>query len=86
MLLCYTLLILSLFFYYLVGNATFEIDLVRYTESNFQTEATNAMKLGDTFYFSLNLQTPRTDIGVYPQQCYATKSDGSSKYFLIKDR
>lgn len=74
-------------FFLLDASANFEIELVRYDTSSFTTPArTTTLKLGDMFYFQLKLKNPRADIGMYPQQCYATKKDFTGRYHLIKDR
>lgn len=71
-----------------VGNATFDIDLDRYTDDNFSSkDESGEAELGDTLYFQMELETSRTDLKLNTLSCHATKeSDGSKKYSIIAEK
>lgn len=40
-------------------------------------------ELGEMMFFKLELKTPREDISISPQNCYAKNGDKSMKYMII---
>ena len=73
------------------GTTSFIVDLKRQTNDTYSVEDKGAtVKLGDTLYYKLELTTDRTDISMYPQDCFAVSSTTSNavndKYSLIEGR
>jgi len=69
------------------SNAKFDVKLLR-TNSHYNlTELSGVSQMGDDVFFKLVLETPRNDLVLSPQNCYATNGVNSNlKYFLIQDR
>lgn len=66
-------------------TAEWDITLTRTTDVNYTSiDSSDTVELGDTLFFDLTMTTVRSDIGMYPQECYAVRnSGGSDKYSMI---
>ena len=70
------------------ANAKFDVKLLRTTDSDYnETELSDVLKMGENVFFKLVLETPRNDLALSPQSCYATNGiDSNVKYYLIQNR
>ena len=70
------------------GSGEIAVELFRYDkEFKKSNELSTSIILGETLYFQLTLvDKNETNLVVQPQNCYAEKSDGSNRHYLIKDR
>jgi len=69
------------------SNAKFDVKLLRTNTHYNVTELSGVSKMGDDVFFKLVLETPRNDLVLSPQNCYATNGINSNiKYYLIQDR
>ena len=72
-------------FYCLDGTSTFEIDL-KVSEAEDGSEIRGIITIGQRIKFDLNLMNPTEEIKTSPQNCYATRYDGTDRYDIISKR
>uniref|UniRef100_A0A7M5WXB5 Uncharacterized protein n=1 Tax=Clytia hemisphaerica TaxID=252671 RepID=A0A7M5WXB5_9CNID len=67
------------------GTSDFEFDLKIMDTSDDENEVQLA-NIGEPLKFVLNLENAPNQVKTSPQNCYATKTDGTGRYNLIADR
>jgi len=67
-------------------NKTAEFDFTFKVMKEDNTEVNGLVYIGEKLIFHLDLQTASTSVKSSPQNCYATKMDGSGKYNLITNK
>ena len=67
------------------GTSNFKFDL-KVMDTNNEANEIQLASIGDRLKFVLNLENAPNQVKTSPQNCYATKPDGSGKYSLIKNR
>lgn len=72
--------------FFTASQSKFDITLKQFDRTFAVPDNSGQAKLGDTLYFSLKLTNPRNDLKMSPLNCYATKLDGTAKYFLIQNK
>lgn len=67
-------------------TADWDITLKRTNAGWVGEDTTGTVALGETLYFDIRIETGRSDIELNPQNCYAVKADGSSRFNIITNR
>ena len=79
----YPLLILLL--YSSDGTSDFKFEL-KVMDGNNEANEIQLANIGDRLKFVLNLENAPNQVKTSPQNCFATKPDGSGRYNLISNR
>ena len=67
------------------NNATFKLNL-KALDAESNNEIQGVARIGEKLKFEINLQDASDTVKTSPQNCYATRFDGTGRYNLISNR